>query len=128
MPGRPTDYDPSYIETVIEMGKTGASVVEMAHEIGVCRTTLERNWTEAHPEFAEALDYAREASQVWWERRGRDGLEKIGFQGAMWAKSMGARFPKDWREVKATELSGPNGGAIPIGEVRRTIVDPKPNA
>ncbi|HEX8418522.1 MAG TPA: hypothetical protein VF638_00760 [Sphingomonas sp.] len=128
MSGRPSTYDPSYCDRVIELGNIGASVVEMAHDIGVSRKTLERNWPEVYPEFADALEYAREASQVWWERKGRDSLEKIGFQASVWSRSMGARFPKDWRETKASEISGPNGEAIPIAEVRRTIVDPATNA
>lgn len=32
--GRPSDYDPAYCDLVIEMGKKGYSVVEMATEIG----------------------------------------------------------------------------------------------
>ena len=65
--GRPTSYDPSYCERVIEMGREGYSVVEMAAEIGVGRNTLETLWPAANPEFREALTEAREASQAWWE-------------------------------------------------------------
>lgn len=122
--GRPSDYDPAYCQQVIDLGKLGASVVEMAHEIGVSRNTLETNWPAAHPEFLEALTRAREASQVWWEKTGRSNLATSGFQSSMWSRSMAARFPADWREVSGRELSGPNGQPIPLGyDITRTIVD-----
>lgn len=110
--GRPSEYEPSYCEKVIELGKEGASVVEMACEIGVSRNTLETNWTEAHPEFLEAFIYAKQLSQVWWERAGRTGMLHKSIDGGIWSRSMAARFPADWREVKGTELSGPGGSPI----------------
>jgi len=113
--GRPTDYRPEYCERVIELGRTGASVVEMAAEIGVARATLEANWTANHPEFLEAFTQAKQLSQVWWEKMGRENLivpQGITFQATVWSRSMAARFPADWRESSKTEISGPNGGPI----------------
>lgn len=121
---RPSEYDPAYCERVIELGRKGASVIEMAVEIGVSRATLETNWPAAHPEFLEALTHAREASQAWWERTGRTNMLTSGFNASVWSRSMAARFPKDWREVKGTELSGPEGGPVALQEVRRVVVDP----
>lgn len=96
--GRPSTYDPAYCEQVIELGREGKSVVEMASEIGVSRNTLEANWPQAHPEFLQALEIARQASQAWWEMKGREALEKSTFQASVWSRSMAARFPDDWRE------------------------------
>jgi len=121
---RPSEYDPSYCERVIELGKQGMSVVEMAVEIGVSRATLETNWPAAHPEFLEAFTHARECSQAWWERTGRVGMVENTINPSIWSRSMAARFPRDWREVKGTELSGPQGSAIALQEVRRVVVDP----
>lgn len=125
--GRPSEYDPAYCEKVIELGKQGCSVVEMATEIGVSRNTLETNWPAAHAEFLEALTYARECSQSWWERAGRIGMIGNNISAPIWSRSMAARFPRDWREVKGTEHTGKDGGPIEqaITEVRRTIVDPR---
>jgi hypothetical protein len=118
--GRPSLYRPEYCERVIELGNQGASVVEMAHEIGVCRATLEANWPAEHPEFLEAFTRARQASQVWWEKKGRDNLEKPTFQASVWSRSMAARFPEDWRETKGIEHSG----AVAIGAALDAIPDP----
>lgn len=110
--GRPSLYDPKYCERVIELGKIGASVVEMAVEIGVHRNTLETVWPDAHPEFLEALTHARECSQLWWEKTGREGMFDNAINASIWSRSMAARFPKDWREVKGSEITGKDGGPI----------------
>jgi len=124
--GRPSSYDPSYCERVIELGREGCSVVEMAADIGVHRNTLETMWTEAHPQFLEALTHARQLSQAWWERAGRIGMIENNINSSIWSRSMAARFPKDWREVKATELSGPDGSAINVKAEKAewSIIDP----
>ena len=123
--GRPSEYDPAYCERVIELGKEGMSVVEMACEIGVSRNTLETNWPAAHPEFLEAFARAKEESQAWWEKAGRVGMLGKSIDSAIYSRSMAARFPKDWREVKGTEHSGKDGGPIEtVTKIERTIIDP----
>jgi hypothetical protein len=111
--GRPTSYDPAHCERVIELGQEGASIVEMAHALGVVKQTL-YDWEKAHPEFLDALTRAREASQVWWEKAGRIGMTGNTINAAIWSRSMAARFPHDWREVKGTELTGKDGGAMQV--------------
>ncbi len=123
--GRPSLYDPAYCEQVIELGRQGYSVIEMAAEIGVSRSTLEDAWPAAHEEFSEAFTYARQHSQAWWEKQGRTNLTATTFQASLYSRSMAARFPADWREVKGSEISGPGGKPVEIAEVRRTIVDPR---
>lgn len=124
--GRPTKYDPSYCDRVVEFGEEGMSVVEMASELGVSRNTLETTWTLAHPEFLEAMGIARDRSQAWWEKQGRIHLTADKFQASLYSRSMAARFPRDWREVKGTELTGADGGPIEqrITNIERVIVDP----
>lgn len=123
---RPTSYDPSYCEKVIELGAQGYSVVEMAAEIGVHRETLEENWPAAHEEFSEAFMRARELSQAWWESQGRKHLTTAGFQSALYSRSMAARFPRDWRETTRSEQTGKDGGPIEtVTKIERTIIDPQ---
>ena len=114
---------------MIKFGSLGYSVVEMAAEIGVVRNTLERQWTEVHPEFLTAFTRAKQLSQAWWERKGRDCLiMKPGdgtFNASVWSRSMAARFPEDWRENKGVELTGANGGPVQFAKVERSIIDPK---
>lgn len=122
---RPSTYDPAYCEQVIEMGRRGYSVVEMAAEIGVGRTTLERDWPESHPEFSQALTHARDCSQAWWESQARLNLvmpQGSGtFQASAWSRSMAARFPNDWREKTEQKIEGD----LSISKITRTIVKPE---
>ena len=115
--GRPSDYDPAYCDRVIELGKDGASVAEMAFEIGTTKQTMHA-WAAAHPEFLDAFTRGKLASQVWWERKGKTNLENTSFKDGMWSRSMAARFPDDWREIKGTELTGKDGGPV---ETKATI-------
>lgn len=122
---RPSAYDPAYCEQVIELGKQGMSVVEMAAHIGVGRTTLERDWPSAHPEFSQALTHARECSQAWWESMGRVNLlmppQSGSFNASVWSRSMAARFPNDWREKTEQKIEG----EVAITKLTRTIVKPE---
>ena len=110
--GAPTKYDPSLCEKVISLGEVGASIAEIAYECGVCRNTL-KNWRAEYPDFLTALSRAELASQVWWERQGRTGMTADKFNGAVWSRSMAARFPDDWREVKARDHLSSDGSMSP---------------
>lgn len=120
--GRPTDYKPEYCEQVIEWGKQGKSWTWIAAELGVIRQTL-YNWKDEHPEFLDALTRARELSQQWWEDAGQNGMEKAGFSASVWSRSMAARFPEDWREIKGSEISAPGGKPLQIERIERVIID-----
>lgn len=122
--GRPSDYDPSFCETAIVAGKVGKSLTWIATEIGVHRDTL-YEWAKVHAEFSDALMHAKQLSQRWWEDAGQDGMGKGGFNASVWSRSMAARFPEDWREVKASEISGPGGKPVSFEAVRHEIVDPQ---
>ena len=112
--GRPSLYKPEYCERVIELGREGMSIIEMAAEIGVSRSTLEESWPELSAEFSEAFARARELSQAWWEGQGRKGLMADRFNAQLYSRSMAARFPKDWRESKEQRVTGADGGAVQI--------------
>lgn len=122
--GRPSEYDPSYCDIVIGLGEAGASIAEMAYELGVVHNTL-TNWSEHYPEFMKAFTRAKLASQVWWERKGRNGMELPAqeFQGSIWSRNMAARFPADWREVKGTELTGKDGAPVQINTKAESLSD-----
>ena len=108
---RPTLYDPSYCDMVVEWGEQGKSITWMAAQLDVSRDTIYA-WEAANPEFSDALTRARAKCQAWWEDQGQAGLSTPMFNGSVWAKNMGARFKTDWSEKTSVELTGANGGAI----------------
>lgn len=72
--GRPNKYDPAFCEKVIELGKIGASKVEMACELGICKATF-NNYENEYPEFLDAVRLAVMFSQVFWEKT--DGWQRL---------------------------------------------------
>ena len=128
--GRPTIYDPAYCERVIALGKLGHSVAEMCAELDISKQAI-YEWEKKFPEFGDAFSRARLYSQAWWERKGRDYIvespmgERI--NAGLYSRSMAARFPDDWREKSAVEMSGRNGGPIETDNTFRVeFVSPAP--
>lgn len=121
--GRPSLYKPEHCDLAIEAGKNGKSLAWIAAEIGVTKYSI-FNWIERYPEFAEAMALAKVHAQRWWEDAGQNNLATMGFSAGIWSRSMAARFPDDWREVKGTELSAPGGGPVQmVNRVERVILD-----
>ena len=105
--GRPTKYDPSFCEKVIELGREGKSRAYIAGKLGISRETL-NVWSKEIQPFSDAMTQAMLLSQIWWEDKGQEHLTESIFQASMWSRSMAARFPDDWREVSRQEQSGPD--------------------
>lgn len=102
MAGRPTDYEQSYCERVIELGKLGKSKAQMCAEFDISRQTID-NWAAAHEEFLEALSRAMAHAQAWWEDQGVKGLTSKDFNAPVWKKSMEARFREDYTERREVD-------------------------
>lgn len=111
MAGRPTDYQEDYCEAVVEWGSQGKSITWMAAELDVSRETI-YEWARVHPLFSDALTRARVKAQRWWEDAGQNGLSAPLFNASVYAKSMAARFPEEWRDNSKVELTGANGGPL----------------
>ena len=113
--GRPTKYDPSFCDRVIECGKEGMGKCEMACELGICYNSFEL-YQEQHPEFMKAVKDAMRHSQAWWEKQGRlatfGGTD--GFNATSYIFNMKNRFSNDWRDRQEREISGKDGGAIQV--------------
>ena len=108
---RPTDYRPEFCEQVIELGRQGKSITQMACALDVAKSTLYL-WEQNIPEFSDALTRARQWSQDWWESKGQVGLDSGGFNASLWSRSMAARFPDDYTERQKKEMTGKDGAAL----------------
>ena len=97
--GRPSLYRPEYCETVIELGKQGKSITQMAAKLDLDKATLLR-WKEEKEEFNTALTRALTYSQDWWENEAQLGLKDRNFNAAIWHKSVASRFREDYAEKR----------------------------
>jgi len=124
--GRPSQYDPVYCERVIELGKLGKSVEQIAAQIGVGTKTM-YNWRDEFPEFLHALDIAKELELDWWENIAQNMMieskEGDKLNSSIWSRSMAARFPKKYRESTKTEITGADGAPLVTG-INVTFVKP----
>ena len=125
--GRPTDYDESFCDKVVELGAMGKSVEQIAKELGFAIRTLYL-WRDTYPQFMQALNTAKELEQAWWEDQAqaymlehKDGPK---LNATLWSRSMAARFPKKYRENSKVELTGENGAAL-LPAIQVSFVKPK---
>jgi hypothetical protein len=117
---RPTKYDPSFCDKVIEWGKLGKSIAWIAAELEVSKECV-YNWARENQQFSDALAIARLKSQQYWEDEGQDGMKTPGFNASIWSRSMAARFPDDWREKSETALTNANGGPVDVAMTLEVI-------
>jgi transposase len=124
--GRPSKYNPAFCDQVIELGKLGKSVEQIACELGLS-TRVMYKWRDEHEEFMHAMEEAKEYEQYWWETIAQTHM--IEEQGAaklnasIWSRSMAARFPRKYRESIKQDITGSDVGPLQIQEVKRVIVD-----
>lgn len=95
--GAPTKYDPSMCDAVIELGRSGKSITQIAVALDVTRETVYA-WCKTHQKFSDAISRAKELAQAWWEDVGQQGLFADKFQASLWSKQVSCRFPNDYRE------------------------------
>lgn len=127
--GRPTDYDPKYCDLVIELASQGKSKAQMAATIGVTRKTM-WTWAQQYPEFLNAFELAEELCQQWWENIGQTYLVNTkdgdSLNTGLWARSMAARFPRDYTDRTKHEVTGKDEGPIQIDhvvDVAQSLID-----
>jgi len=125
--GRPTDYDDSYCDKVVELGALGKSIEQISKELGFAIRTIYL-WRDTYPQFMQALSTAKELEQAWWEDQAqaymlehKDGPK---LNATLWSRSMAARFPKKYRENSKVELTGENGAAL-LPAIQVSFVKPK---
>lgn len=117
-------YDPSYCEHAIEFLAEGYSLGALAGSLSVTRKTI-YNWKDAHPEFAEAVEIGQAKGLLSWERDYRSFAKSGDGNATAYVFALKNRGADEWRDMKALEHSGPEGGPVQVNEVRRTIVDPR---
>ncbi len=100
--GRPTEYKPEYCKIAQILIDDGASMFEVAYELGVSRATIYR-WIDAHKEFRDTVKDAKEFSEGWWMKQGRLNLYNKDFSSTLWYMNMKNRF--GWADKQETNIT-----------------------
>ncbi len=71
--GRPTKYNPEYIDLVVSLMEKGWSKTRVAAHLRVHKDTL-YEWIKQHPDFSDAVRVGETLSEAWWEEQGVTAL------------------------------------------------------
>jgi len=101
--GTDSKYSPIYCELIKELMSEGASIEEVAAEIGVVKQTL-YNWCKEHSEFMDAKSIGEQLSKGWWYKQGRIALRDKEFSPTLFYMNMKNRF--DWADKQENKETG----------------------
>lgn len=124
--GRPSLYREGFPEKVIELGRNGKSLTQIAAELGISKETL-YDWCRNRAEFSDAISRAIELAQAFWEDVGQRAVfgEIQGFNHQTYNLIMRNRFRPDYGEVNTTNV---NVSGLPpasyTGITFNNVVDP----
>lgn len=94
--GRPTKYDSSMCQTVVELGALGKSKAQIARALGISMATFQL-YQKKHEDFSIAVKDARDLALAWWEERGQEGVsEGKDFNATAFIFQMKNRFRDDY--------------------------------
>ena len=138
-PGRPTKFKPEFVAQAVKLAALGATDREVAEFFEVEERTLYR-WKHEHEAFCQALKVGKASADERVEqalyRRAvgyvQDDTHFSAYEGAVtqtpyvkvvppdttaaifWLKN---RKPEEWRDMKAQEISGPNGAPLEVHQM-----------
>lgn len=146
--GRPTDYDPAFVEQVRKLCNLGATDEEIGDFFGVSTRTVYR-WKLQHEDFCQALRAGKDLADDRVERslyqkatgfvfveqtalkvkvdRDVERVEVVDVERFAPPDTQASlhwlynRRPERWRNLSRTELTGKNGGAIEVSDQRTAI-------
>ncbi len=90
-------------DTIIELGKQGASQKAMFAAIGISKNTAAK-WKEENPDFAETMAMATTYGQAYWENMMLANVNNRNFNSRVVEIALRGQYPdeyKDSREIKA---------------------------
>lgn len=118
--GRPTKYIQQFNEIAAALAESGMSQNEIAEKLGIHRSTLYR-WINRKNDFCDSIkngnELSDEAVEVSLFKRacgyeiGKRHIPPEVTACIFWLKN---RRPDRWRDIKATELTGRDGGPVEI--------------
>ncbi len=140
---RPTKFKAEYVEQAKKLAQLGATDKEIADFFEVHEATLNR-WKAEHPAFCESLKVGKAEADDRVERSlyhratgyKHEAVKMFQAGGMVLREDYVEHYPPDttacifwlknrrpdlWRDKVSAELSGPNGGDIPVSVAVRFV-------
>lgn len=121
--GRPLlqleDLPKGWEESILSMSKEGASIVEIAVELDISRSTL-YSLMERDEYFLGTIKKCKRYCEAWWLNQGRVNLKDKDFSPTLWYMNMKNRF--GWTDKQQTDVTskGKELNITPIEFVSKT--------
>ena len=113
--GRPLikleDLPEGWEDTIINLSKEGASIVELAVELDICRNTL-KALSERIEYFLNTIKKCKRYCEAWWLSKGRTELDNKDFSYTGWYMNMKNRF--GWADKQENKNDNTHTGEIKI--------------
>lgn len=96
-------FTPEMANTILELGKQGASQKSMYSAIDISKATAAK-WKQEDPLFAETMDMATTYGQSYWEMMMLANIENKAFNSRVAEIALRGQYPEDYkdsREIKA---------------------------
>jgi hypothetical protein len=113
--GRPLikleDLPEGWEDTIINLSKEGASIVELAVELDISRNTL-KALSERNEYFLNTIKKCKRYCEAWWLSKGRTELDNKDFSYTGWYMNMKNRF--GWADKQENKNDNTHTGEIKI--------------
>ena len=113
--GRPLkklkDLPEGWENTIINLSKEGASIVELAVALDISRQTL-NNLSERDEYFLDTIKKCKRYCEAWWLSKGRTELDNRDFSYTGWYMNMKNRF--GWADKQENKNENTHTGEIKI--------------
>ena len=113
--GRPLkkleDLPDAWEDTIINLSKEGASIVELAVALDISRKTL-YNLSERDEHFLHTIKKCKRYCEAWWLSKGRTELYNKDFSYTGWYMNMKNRF--GWADKQENKNENTHTGEIKI--------------
>jgi hypothetical protein len=91
------DFTKEMANTILELGKQGASQKAMYAAIGISKSTAAK-WKQDDPEFAETMDLATTFGQAYWENMMLANLDNRAFNSRVAEIALRGQYPEDYKD------------------------------
>lgn len=102
-PANKKEFTKEMADTLLELGKQGASQKSMYAAIGISKATAAK-WKQEDPFFAETMDLATTYGQSYWEMMLLANIDNKNFNSRVAEIALRGQYPDDYkdnREIKA---------------------------
>jgi hypothetical protein len=115
--GERCKWDQAYCVKVEKLGAEGKSAPEIRRALGISPSAW-RNWTKAHPCFAESVELAADLAEAWWIDVGRKGMMLgTNFSAQTFIYLTKNIFPARFRDRQDHQITGAHDGPV-VTELR----------